>query len=121
MTALISNAFAAVPGILAAPPAQPLPPRDYISFSAIRTYQQCPLRYFFRYVARIPADTVSTSLVFGSAIHRAIELHFQRLLECSPPPTQDELFNAYRSGRDVFTLPIRFAKDEQINSFDDLA
>ena len=28
--------------------------RDYISFSSIRTYQNCPLRYFFKYVAGLP-------------------------------------------------------------------
>jgi hypothetical protein len=28
-----------------APPTRPQ--RDYVSYSAIRLYQQCPLRYFF--------------------------------------------------------------------------
>lgn len=66
------------------PPARPPPrrakDRDYISYSAIKTYQDCPLKYFFRYVAGLPEETVSASLVFGSAIHRAIEHHFRELL-----------------------------------------
>jgi putative RecB family exonuclease len=95
--------------------------RDYISYSAIKTYQQCPLRYFFRYIAGIPETSISATLVFGSAVHRAIELHFQRLLEQGRPPTQEELLGAYRDGWDDHSLPIRFGKDEQASSFDDLA
>ncbi len=41
-----------------APQARPPPPRskvrDYISYSAIKTYQECPLKYFFRYIAGLP-------------------------------------------------------------------
>ena len=51
--------------------------RDYVSHSAISTYQQCPLRYYFRYVANLPEELTSSALVFGSGIHRAAELHFQ--------------------------------------------
>ena len=30
--------------------AEALTSRDYISFSAISTYRQCPLKYYFKYV-----------------------------------------------------------------------
>ena len=73
------------------------PQRDYLSFSAIRTYQNCPLRYFFRYIAGLPEKTVSASLVFGSGIHRAIERHFQEQLAGNPIPTLPELLAAYES------------------------
>jgi putative RecB family exonuclease len=54
--------------------------RDYISWSAITTFQGCGLRYYWRYVEGRPEDTVSASLVFGGAIHRAIELHLRERL-----------------------------------------
>lgn len=95
--------------------------RDYISYSAIKTYQQCPLRYFFRYVAGIPESTISAAFVFGSAIHRAIEHHFRVLLETNYVPSQKELFAVYRAGWTDHSLPIRFSRDEQAGSFDDLA
>jgi putative RecB family exonuclease len=95
--------------------------RDYISYSAIRTYQQCPLRYYFRYIAGIPEKTISAAFVFGGAVHRAIEHHFQCLLESNTAPSQDELLAAYRAGWQDHSLPIRFSKDEQASSFDDLA
>jgi ATP-dependent helicase/DNAse subunit B len=55
-------------------------PRDYLSYSAISTYASCPLRYYFRYIANLPERTISSSLVFGSAIHRSVEHHFNELM-----------------------------------------
>jgi putative RecB family exonuclease len=104
------------------PVIQPEPAsRDYISFSAIKTYQQCPLRYFYRYIAGIPEHTISAAFVFGGAVHRAIEHHFQSLLESNTAPSQEELLSEYRAGWQDHSLPIRFSKDEQAGSFDDLA
>jgi RecB family exonuclease len=95
--------------------------RDYISFSAIRTYQACPLQYFFRYIAGLPKETISASLMFGAAIHRAIEHHFRRLLEGQAAPSLAELLAEYALGWQDHSAPIRFAKDEDISSFDALA
>jgi putative RecB family exonuclease len=103
-----------------APPPQQVA-RDYISFSAIKTYQQCPLRYHFRYIAGIPEETISAAFVFGGAVHRAIQHHFQRLLEGNATPTQEELLAEYQAGWQEQSLPIRFSKDERAESFDDLA
>lgn len=69
--------------------------RDYLSFSAIRTYQNCPLRYYFRYIAGVPEKTVSASLVFGAGIHRAIRRHFQEQLAGNEAPLLDELMESY--------------------------
>lgn len=109
-----------------APPDQPRPrpagERDSFSFSALRTYQGCPLRYFFRYVAGLPEKTVSASLIFGAGIHRAIEHHFRELLEGNEPPSQDALFLAYEQEwqeRQQQGAPI--AKEESKDSLDSLA
>ena len=49
-------------GALAAPPAPAgrlaIADRDYLSFSAIRTYQTCPLKYFFKYIAGLPEESI---------------------------------------------------------------
>src|SRR5688572_11479314 len=104
-----------------APPLPPATSRDYLSYSAIRQYQTCPLRYFFRYIAGIPETTISAAFVFGGAIHCAIERHFQNLLEGNAAPSQEELLAEYKAGWQEHTLPIRFSKDEQTDSFDNLA
>jgi len=71
------------------------PPRDYLSYSSIRTYQGCPQKWFFKYIAGLPEELVSASLVFGSALHASLEHHFRELLAGNEPPTIEELLTAY--------------------------
>ena len=61
------------PGNPANEVARALTGRDYISWSAISTFRSCPLKYWFRYVAGLPEESVSSALVFGTGIHAAIE------------------------------------------------
>jgi putative RecB family exonuclease len=89
--------------------------RDYLSFSAIRTYQSCPLRYFFRYVAGLPDETVSASLVFGSAIHAAIEHHFNELMSGAGEPPLKELLDRYQHAWDErVEQRVQFGKDDRV-------
>jgi ATP-dependent helicase/DNAse subunit B len=55
--------------------------RDYLSYSAIAAYQKCPLRYFFQYVADLAPEFVPSSLVFGGAVHAAIEHRLRCVFE----------------------------------------
>jgi len=64
--------------------AERLTGRDYISYSALSTFAQCPLKYYFRYCLGMAEETVSASLVFGVAIHAAIQQHFEELLQGNP-------------------------------------
>lgn len=100
------------------------PERDYISYSAITTYQQCPLRYRFRYVDGLPESVVSSSLIFGGAIHSALEFHFNELLVGNEPPSQDLLLDVFQDAwqaRSVDHEQIRFGKGEDHNSLSSLA
>jgi CRISPR/Cas system-associated exonuclease Cas4 (RecB family) len=71
--------------------------RDYLSLTAIRTYQSCPLRYFFKYVAGLPERTISASLAFGTAIHRALEHHYRELALGGAAPGLPSLVTAYQA------------------------
>jgi putative RecB family exonuclease len=77
--------------------AKKLTGRDYISWSAISTFRQCPLKYRFKYVDGLPEESVSAALVFGSGIHSAVEQHYQAILSGDPKPDLDALLFAYRS------------------------
>jgi len=68
--------------------------RDYLSPSAISCFQRCPLQFRFRYVDRLEPEFTSSALVFGSAIHAAIEAHCRALLE-GECPDLDSLLEAY--------------------------
>ena len=100
------------------------PKRDYISHSAITTYQQCPLRYRFRYVDGLPEAVVSSSLVFGSSIHSVLEFHFTELLCGNEPPSHEVLLDVFQEAwrnRTAEYEEIRFCKDENHNSLSTLA
>jgi len=87
--------------------------RDHLSYSAITTYQSCPARYAFRYVLGLPEETVSASLVFGGAIHEAVEHHLRQLSLGRPRPDLGTLLDIYEAAwdrrRDV---EVQFAQDE---------
>ena len=96
--------------------------RDYLSYSAISTYQRCPLKYYFSYVAGLAPEFVSSSLIFGGAIHAAIEQHYRRAFEGASPPTIDELVATYQQAwRAEARAPVRFGKNESEESLADLA
>jgi putative RecB family exonuclease len=102
--------------------AKKLTGRDYVSWSAISTFRQCPLKYKFRYIDGLPEESVSSALVFGTGIHSAVEQHFQAILSGEEKPDVDRLMFAYRSAwlpHDPHT--IQFGSTETRASLDALA
>lgn len=105
-----------------APPAPRPAARDYMSFSSLRTFQMCPLRHHFKYDLGLPEKSVSSALVYGSGIHRAIEAHFHAIFAGSQPPALDVLLAEYREEWKSRELAqVRFGKDEDIDSLGRLA
>jgi len=96
--------------------------RDYISYSSISAYQSCPLRWYFKYVAGLPERSVSSSLVFGSAIHRSVEHHFNELLAGNEPPTLEALIGEYdRHWQETDESIVKFGKEDGRESLGPLA
>ena len=101
--------------------AQRLTGRAYLSYSAINTFRACPLQFKFRYLDGLPEESVSASLVFGSAIHRAAELQFNRLMAGESPPHLDELLVAYHDAWRDQVGKVQFAKGDDLASLAQLA
>lgn len=98
--------------------------RDYISHSAITTYQQRPLCYRFKYIDSLPETVVSSALIFGGAIHSALGFHFTERLCGNEPPSLDQLLDAFQEAwrdRSEDCEDIRFGKGEDHNSLSALA
>ena len=96
--------------------------RKYLSFSAISTFQQCPLRFAFRYIQNLPEATVSASLVFGGAIHAAVQRHFDELMAGLPPPPIESLLEAYTAAWEAHAFKtVNFGKTDSRASLDTLA
>ena len=97
--------------------------RDYLSWSQISTFRQCPLKFYYRYVLGLPEEEVSSSLAFGGAIHAALEYHFNRLMAGLPAPDLDALAEAFWvAWRDRSeAASIRFSSGEDLRSVATLA
>ena len=71
------------------------------------------LEIFLQYRLGLPEETVSSSLVFGGSVHRAIEFHFRELLSGNPPPISDALLAEFWEGWKERDLDeVRFNKGE---------
>lgn len=97
--------------------------RDYLSFSAISSFASCPLRYYFRYIAGLPEETVAASLAFGSAFHAGLEHHFRELLAGNKAPGLDEMLGAFSESWNANTEGrlIQFGKNDDQSTLGNLA
>ena len=96
--------------------------RDYISYSAISTFRSCPLKYRFRYIDGLPSETVSSSLVFGSAIHSAIEEYFLAQLAGESPLSREKMLAAYHSSWQATDMStVELGKNETLDGLTNLA
>ncbi len=78
----------------------PVPGR--FSYSSMRTYDECPLRYAFQYVYRMPGpDRPVAAFAFGTTAHEAFEAFTkdrrERAARGDPPPTRDDLEREFRA------------------------
>jgi CRISPR/Cas system-associated exonuclease Cas4 (RecB family) len=81
-------------------------PREYISHSQIRTYSDCPLRYYFAYIEEIP-QPINDKILLGQVFHSAIEHYFiQRINRIEIGPEEiievfDRQFDSLQAERDI--------------------
>jgi len=102
--------------------AESLTGRDYLSWSAVSTYLKCPLKYQFHYLDQLPEEFVSANLVFGSAIHAALEAYFDELLASRRSLGVDALLAVYHSTWGQADLEnVQFGKSEDLASLGSLA
>jgi putative RecB family exonuclease len=101
------------------------PPRpktfDHISYSAISAFQSCPLRFYFRYILGLPQPTISSSLVCGSAMHSAIQFHFEQLLMGKTTPDLDMLLDIYQDYWGSVDETVYFGKGDDRDTLGSLA
>lgn len=96
--------------------------RDYLSYSAIRTYQQCPLQYYFRYVAGRQPEFTPATLLLGVGIHAAIEAFYRNQLQGGREPHVSDLLDRFEAKwESEADRPIKFGKSESIESLRNLA
>lgn len=70
------------------------------SFSQVQTYVQCPLKYRYKYVERIPVgEFVETAdTILGGIVHKCLEILYNKI-NVMQTPTKDELISLYHEQR----------------------
>lgn len=63
-------------------------PRKHWSYSSINQYLRCPLQFYFQRILKLPQPTIGSGLVLGSAIHNALAVYHQYLMEKKAPVEQ---------------------------------
>ncbi len=100
--------------------------RTYLSHSQLSLMRACPRKFAYSYVERVTPDFVPTALLFGGAIHAALELYFRARLE-GIGVTHEALLSAFHDAwqRDQFrsgqSVPVRFNKGETLDTLHALA
>ena len=86
---------------------------DHLSSSQIDQYLRCPLKYRYQRIDKLPQPFVSSALVFGGAMHAALEwIHGEELRGVRPSlETACRIFNADWYSQKL-SLPIRFKDGE---------
>lgn len=97
---------------------------EYLSWSKVQTYRQCPRQFSYRYIEQAPAERKASSLIFGGAFHRAVErLHVARL-EGSILPITESLLGVFEDAwkeESANGVPVQYPKTETYQSQKELA
>jgi len=69
------------------------------SHSQLKTFDECQLRFRYKYIDKIPepATTPSPALQFGSIIHSCLELLYKKIQSSGRPLTKEEVTDYFRS------------------------
>lgn len=97
---------------------------DHLSWSGLTTYKQCPRRFKFRYIDKVPEERTGSALLYGGAIHQAVERIHESRLSGEKLPCVAALLKEYESAwnENAAQKPeISFAKGEDAPALKDLA
>jgi len=100
--------------------AETLTGRPYITYSEVKAYQTCPLKWFFQYRERAEPKQVSSAMMLGSSVHAAVQTYFQAMLEAETTPSLDELMKAYKQHWDseAHGIPVQYGKDQTADTLE---
>ncbi len=100
--------------------AQALTGRPHVSYSEIKTYQNCPLKWHFQYVEKAKPEQLSGAMLLGSCVHAALEAFYQAMLASEPLPSIDQLMTVYRNHwvQEAKDIPIQFAKGQDATTLE---
>jgi len=88
--------------------------RPHLSYSAIRSYLMCPMKFFHSYKAKTEPSHRPLALVLGSGIHEALAVHYSHLQGTGRKISEEELLDVFRTKVDHeldAPIPIKLPDD----------
>jgi putative RecB family exonuclease len=91
--------------------------RTHVSYSQLNLMRACPRKFAFTYTEQAPRDFVASSLIYGGAVHAALERYYCAKLE-GLSLSASQMHDAYRSAwarqlRDAGDrVPVKYNKEE---------
>ena len=73
----------------------------HVSVSQVKAYVMCPKKYEFQYVLGTPQSHRSVALSFGSAIHHALALHYEKMKDTGSKPSVEDLHASFADRMEV--------------------
>lgn len=105
-----------------APPKSKANLPDHFSFSSMTTAQQCLLKWKYHYIDSAAPEFLSSSLLFGIAIHSAVQSAHQTRLNGRQPGIQTVMDAYEKSWKETAgNQDIRFGKNEDAAKLRDMA
>lgn len=87
------------------------------SHSRVKTFEQCPLQYKFKYIDLIPEPLENIETFLGKRVHEVLEQLYRGLAPDAPPALQD-LLAAYRAAWDAhWRAEIRIVRRDPAESY----
>ncbi|MFN3166138.1 MAG: RecB family exonuclease [Phycisphaeraceae bacterium] len=88
--------------------------RPHMSYSEVKTFQRCPLKWRYQYVDRASYEQTSAALLLGIGIHASIELYFHSVFAADMLPSLDELLLAFDAawGEQSGDVPVVYARGQ---------
>lgn len=98
--------------------AQAMTGRPYISYSEVRTFQSCPLKWQFQYVDKAKPEQLPAAMLLGSAVHAAVERHFEAMLAAMSPPTVEQLMESFFRcwKKEAEDVPVQYSKGQDADT-----
>ena len=96
----------------------------HTSCSQIKAYVGCSQKFLYQYVLGVPPSHRPIALSFGSSVHAALEMFYQRLRDTGEKPPLAEIQSAFVDRLDVeladTSIPLRFDEGQDAGSIKDL-
>jgi RecB family exonuclease len=87
----------------------------HISFNQVRTFLQCPQKYFFQYVRGMEWEFIPEYFPFGRAIHKAVEGFYRHVAEHGEKLPIDIFLETFRKAwKFSLTEKIRFKENPEV-------